>query len=161
MDVFVWNPWFGGFMMGLFIILHFWMIGKPAGCSTGYGNICGIVCKKISYFHQGEYSEKNNPKLWLLVGIPIGGFLAAATSGTPWQLSFDMGMYNDILPQSFAAKGIWLIFGGILLGFGARLAGACTTGHALVGGAMMNPPSLLAAAIFFSSAIITTQLLFL
>jgi hypothetical protein len=69
-------------------------------------------------------------------------------------------MYEQILPGSDAAKAIWLMFGGMLLGFGARLAGACTTGHALVGGAMLNPPSLLAGAVFFASALITTQLLF-
>jgi uncharacterized membrane protein YedE/YeeE len=55
---------------------------------------------------------------------------------------------------------MWVMLGGALLGFGARLAGACTTGHALVGGAMMNPASLLAGAVFFASAFFTTQLLF-
>ncbi|WP_321325069.1 YeeE/YedE family protein [Thiomicrorhabdus sp.] len=160
MEITVWSGWLAGLAIGLFVILHFWLIGKPAGCSTGYGNVCGYICKNMSYYHEGEYRHKNNPKLWFLIGIPIGGFLSAMSSPEPWHFSFDMGMYEQILPNSDAAKALWLIFGGMLLGFGARLAGACTTGHALVGGAMLNPPSLLAGAVFFMSAFITTRLLF-
>lgn len=160
MEVTVWSGWIAGLAIGLFVILHFWLIGKPAGCSTGYGNVCGYLCKKMSYYREGEYSNRNNTKLWFLIGIPLGGLLSALSSPEPWQWSFDMGMYDAILPQSSAAKAIWLIFGGMLLGFGARLAGACTTGHALVGGAMLNPPSLLAGGVFFMSAFITTHLIF-
>lgn len=160
MEVTVWSGWIAGLAIGLFVVLHFWLIGKPAGCSTGYGNVCGMLCKKVRYYHEGEYETKNNIKLWFLVGIPLGGLIAGLTSDAAWQISFDMGMYEQILPGSDAAKAIWLMFGGMLLGFGARLAGACTTGHALVGGAMLNPPSLLAGAVFFASALVTTQLLF-
>lgn len=160
MDVFVWSGWLAGLAIGLFVVLHFWLIGKPAGCSTGYGNVCGIVCQKLSYYRKGEYRHKYGAKLWFLIGIPLGGFLSSLSSSGPWHFSFEMGMYDVILPQDMLAKAIWLIFGGMLLGFGARLAGACTTGHALVGGAMLNPTSLLAGSIFFMSAFITTHLLF-
>jgi uncharacterized membrane protein YedE/YeeE len=160
MEITVWSGWLAGLAIGLFVVLHFWLIGKPAGCSTGYGNLCGLLSKRLRYFHEGEYRHKYNSKLWFLLGIPLGGLLSALGSAESWHLSFDMGLYDAILPQSIAAKAIWLTFGGMLLGFGARLAGACTTGHALVGGAMLNPTSLFAAAIFFMSAFVTTHLLF-
>lgn len=160
MEVFVWTAWMAGIAMGMFVTFHFWLMGKPAGCSTGYGNFCGMVTSRIEYFRVGKYAKINNSKLWFLLGIPIGGLLSALSSPEPLMFSFSMGMYDEILPQTVAGKAIWLIFGGILLGFGARLAGACTTGHALVGGAMMNPPSLLAGGIFFLSAFLTTRLLF-
>lgn len=160
MEISVWAGWIAGIAIGLFVISHFWLLGKPAGCSTGYGNLCGLVCRKIKFFRMGEYSDLNNSKLWFLIGIPLGGLISALTSVDTWHLSFDMGMYDAILPQTYSAKAIWLVFGGMLLGFGARLAGACTTGHALVGGAMLNPPSLLAGVVFFGSALITTHLLF-
>jgi len=159
MEILVWSGYVAGILIGLFVIAHFWIMGKPAGCSTGYGNVCGAITK-VRYFRTGEYANWNSPRLWFLIGIPLGGLISALTSPEPWHISFSMGMYDAILPQTDAGKAIWLIFGGFLLGFGARLAGACTTGHALVGGAMLNPPSLLAGAIFFTSAFITTQLLF-
>lgn len=160
MQIVVWSPWIAGLAMGLFVVFHFWLMGKPAGCSTGYGNFCGLMFKNVEYFRVGEYSKLNNSKLWFLIGIPFGGLLSALSSPEPWHFSFDMGMYDSIFPQTDAGRAIWLILGGTLLGFGARLAGACTTGHALVGGAMLNPPSLLAGGIFFVSAFITTRLLF-
>lgn len=160
MEIDIWTGWVAGLAIGLFVVVHFWIMGKPAGCSTGYGNFCGLITKKVSYFHTGEYSQINNPKLWFLIGIPLGGLLSALGSEAPWTLSFDMGMYEQVLPQTNAGKAIWLMFGGAMLGFGARLAGACTTGHALVGGAMLNPPSLLAGAVFFMSAFVATRLLF-
>lgn len=160
MTIEVWSPYLAGFAIGLFVVLHFWVMGKPAGCSTGYGNFCGLINKRIQYFHTGEYKNLYNTRLWFLLGIPLGGFLSASTSPEAWHWSFDFGMYSTIFPQTAAGIALWLIFGGFMLGFGARLAGACTTGHALVGGAMLNPPSLLAGAVFFMSAFITTQLLF-
>lgn len=159
MDVIVWPGLIAGAILGIFVVTHFWVIGQPAGCSTGYGNLCGLVCK-LEFFHKGPYQKLFNTKLWFLLGIPLGGFLSSLSAPEPWHLSFDMGMYDAILPQSLAAKALWLIFGGFLLGFGARLAGACMTGHALVGSAMLNPPSLLAGAVFFASATLTTQLIF-
>lgn len=160
MEILVWEAWIAGIVLGSFVVTHFWLMGKPAGCSTGYGNLCGMLTSKVEYFRVGEYAKINNSKLWFLLGIPIGGLLSTLTSPEPWALSFSMGMYDEILPQTDAGKAIWLMFGGALLGFGARLAGACTTGHALVGGAMLNPPSLLAGAVFFASAFLTTNFLF-
>lgn len=160
MQIEVWSPYLAGFAIGAFVVFHFWLIGKPAGCSTGYGNFCGLINKRIQYFHIGEYKNLWNSRLFFLLGIPVGGFLSAMTSPGEWQFTFDFGMYDQIFPQTMAGKALWVLFGGFLLGFGARLAGACTTGHALVGGAMLNPPSLLAGAVFFMSAFIMTHLLF-
>jgi uncharacterized membrane protein YedE/YeeE len=151
--------WLAGIGIGLFILLHFWVMGKPVGCSTGYGNLVGFF-SKAPFFHTGEYTQLNNWKLWFLLGIPLGGLSNLIGSGLPLTWSFDMGLYESILPQSPVAKAIWLVMGGFLLGFGARMAGACTTGHALVGCSLINKPSLLAAGVFFSSALVTTQLLF-
>lgn len=150
----------GGLMLGLFIILHFWVTGRAVGCSSAYGNFCSYTCN-IPFFHHGEYATRNHPRLWLLIGLPLGGFLQVTLLGNGFHPSFSMGVYDAILPSTVPAKGLWLILAGFLLGFGARLTGACTTGHVLVGGALLNPISLLAGAVFFISALITTQLLFI
>lgn len=160
MEISVWAGWLGGFALGLFVILHLWLLGRPAGCSTGYGNLCGLASKPNGFYNQGEFKDRHNGKLWFLIGIPFGGLISALTSVDAWHWSFEMGMYDAVLPQSDIGKAIWLLIGGILLGFGARMAGACTTGHALVGGSMLNPPSLIAGAVFFATALVTTQILF-
>lgn len=150
----------GGSLLGLFVILHYWVTGRAVGCSSAYGNFCAYTCN-IPFFHRGEYAIRNHPRLWLLLGLPLGGWLHVVFMGDGFHWSFTMGIYDAILPSTVPAKAIWLTLAGFLLGFGARLAGACTTGHVLVGGALLNPVSLIAGAIFFISALITTQLLFL
>jgi uncharacterized membrane protein YedE/YeeE len=150
----------GGLLIGLFVILHFWITGRAVGCSSAYGNFCSYTCN-IPFFHRGEYATRNHPRLWLLLGLPLGGFVYSTLLGNGFHLSFTMGIYDAILPSTAPAKALWLVLAGFLLGLGARLAGACTTGHVLVGAALLNPVSMLAGAIFFVSALITTQLLFL
>jgi hypothetical protein len=149
----------GGSLLGLFVILHFWVTGRAVGCSSAYGNFCAYTCN-IPFFHHGEYAMRNHPRLWLILGLPLGGFLYTTLFGNGFHFSFTMGVYDAILPSTTPAKGIWLMLAGFLLGFGARLTGACTTGHVLVGGALLNPVSIKAGIIFFVSALITTRLLF-
>lgn len=159
MNDWLWPAWLGGLFLGLLILLYFWLLGRPAGCSTGYGNVCGLL-SRTPFFHQGEYRQLNNSRLWFLLGVPVGGGLSILTSGQPWHLSWNMGLYDQILPASEGARMLWWFLGGLLLGLGARMAGACTMGHAIVGSALRNPASLTAATLFFASAMLTTWGLF-
>jgi uncharacterized membrane protein YedE/YeeE len=47
-----------------------------------------------------------------------------------------------------------------MIGFGARLAGGCTSGHAIAGMSKLNATSLLAAMGFFAGGIVMVQMLF-
>ncbi len=49
-----------------------------------------------------------------------------------------------------------LIVSGILIGFGTRYAGGCTSGHAITGLSSLQLPSLLAVIGFFIGGIIAT-----
>lgn len=150
--------WLGGILMGVFVVIHFILIGRGVGGSTGY--VCAVkhVTKTKSLF----FGYNLDPlKFFFSIGLPIGGLihLLLIQNGT-FELSFDMGMYDDVLPANDILKAISLIAGGILLGAGARMAGGCTSGHALAGGALLNRVSLLVAVIFFVTAIIVAQLMF-
>lgn len=46
-----------------------------------------------------------------------------------------------------------LVLAGVLIGFGAKTAGGCTSGNGLSGSAMWSPASLAATATFFATAI--------
>jgi uncharacterized membrane protein YedE/YeeE len=52
-----------------------------------------------------------------------------------------------------------LIVGGFLVGFGARYAGGCTSGHGITGLATLQVPSLIAVVGFFIGGLLTTHLL--
>ena len=160
-DVVVWSGWIGGICVGSYVLFQLWLSNKQLGCSTGYGNIFGRITR-LSFFRHGDYKFVNNWRLWFLLGLPLGGFLAASTSpGYEWQITTSMGsLYDSVLPASEWQKALLMMGGGMLLGLGARMAGGCTSGHVIVGVSLLNPPSLLAGALFFAGGLATVQFIF-
>jgi hypothetical protein len=91
-------------------------------------------------------------QLTFVVMIAVGGFLGAALSGD-FALRLDLGAEFARL----VAGGGWLwpmlLLAGLLVGFGAQMAGGCTSGHGLSGCSRLQPGSLLATACFFGTAV--------
>ena len=54
---------------------------------------------------------------------------------------------------------VMIVIGGLLVGFGARYAGGCTSGHAISGLANLQLPSLLAVLGFFAGGLLATWVL--
>lgn len=159
--VVVWPGWVAGALIGAYLALQYWLSGKALGCSSGYGNLCGIF-SKARYFHSGEYASLDNWRSWFTLGLPLGGLVAFVTSnGELPALSFDMGsLYEAVLPGSLWFRAAYLVAGGVLIGLGARMAGGCQSGHSINGMALLNPPSLLASAGFFVGGVVAVQALF-
>ncbi|MFF8991971.1 YeeE/YedE family protein [Streptomyces sp. NPDC014983] len=95
----------------------------------------------------------------LLLSVFVGGFIAAVTSGR-FHLRYDMGPGFRNLVTADPATMIALLFaGGVLVGFGTRLAGGCTSGHGLSGCGRLRPVSIVATAVFFGTAVAVSFLL--
>ncbi|MFD5496369.1 YeeE/YedE family protein [Streptomyces sp. NPDC127091] len=95
----------------------------------------------------------------LLVSIFLGGLIAAVASGR-FQLRFDMGPgFKDLVTADPAAMIGLLFLGGVLVGFGTRLAGGCSSGHGLSGCGRLRPVSIVATAVFFGTAVAVSFLL--
>lgn len=95
----------------------------------------------------------------LLVSIFLGGLIAALTSGR-FHLRFDMGPgFHDLVTADPITMVVLLFVGGVLVGFGTRLAGGCSSGHGLNGCGRLRPVSLVATAVFFGTAVAVSFLL--
>jgi hypothetical protein len=95
----------------------------------------------------------------LLVSVFAGGLVAAVTSGR-FKVRLDMGPgFRELVTGNSTAMIIVLFVGGVLVGFGTRLAGGCSSGHGLSGCGRLRPVSLLATAVFFGTAVIVSFLL--
>jgi uncharacterized membrane protein YedE/YeeE len=159
-EVIYWSGWVGGIAIGIYALFQFVLTGNKLGVSTAFGNVCGLF-SKASFFHKGSFKDNLNWRLWFLIGIPLGGLVAALSSPGSIEFSFSLGeMYDSVLPSNFILKGLTLTGGGILIGLGSRMAGGCTSGHSIAGLALLNWPSVIASAGFFVGGILIVQFLF-
>ena len=159
-EVIVWSGWIGGIAVGVYGLMQVVLTGEVLGVSSGYGNICGAVGRQ-SFYRKGKYDKLSDWRLLFIVGIVIGGALASYTSPGHWVASFSLGpMYDAVFPDALWAKCLVLLVGGVMMGWGARMADGCTSGHAISGIALGNWPSMLAGGLFFVGGIVAVQLLF-
>ncbi|WP_020124120.1 YeeE/YedE family protein [Streptomyces canus] len=95
----------------------------------------------------------------LLISIFVGGLIASLASGR-FHLRLDMGPgFRNLVTADPIGMVALLFVGGVLVGFGTRLAGGCSSGHGLNGCGRLDPVSIVATATFFGTAVAVSFLL--
>lgn len=145
-----WPFWAGGAAIGAFVLVFLVVTGKALGVSTGYYDACSVPF---------DAAARRSWRLPFLLGIVGGGLLAAWGAGALAPTAA-MGMFDAAVPVSLAAKAAIFTGGGVLLGFGARLAGGCTSGHGIVGMALLARSSLMATGVFMVTGFLVAHLMF-
>ena len=133
------NPWpalVGGAAIGLGASLLWLVAGRIAGVSGILGNI-RLLPDKSSHFWSGQVW-----RFLFLAGLPIGAILGLS-----------LGWARP--PSMPAATWPVLILGGLLVGFGTRLGGGCTSGHGVCGLARLSYRSLIAVLAFMAVGALT------
>jgi uncharacterized protein len=69
-------------------------------------------------------------------------------------------VFDQVIGFGPAGKLVWMFGGGLLIGFGTRLAGGCTSGHGIFGLSNLELPSLIATISFMAGGIATTELVY-
>jgi uncharacterized membrane protein YedE/YeeE len=97
---------------------------------------------------------------WMLVlGMAVGGGLAAALTGPPPNRAVP-ALWRARFGRSRGLRYGAAFAGGVLLLFGARFGGGCTSGHMISGISQLAISSLLFTAALFPAAILTARLLY-
>ena len=160
-------PWYiAGPLIGLMVPLLLILGNKSLGVSSSLRHVCAAcVPAKIPFFSYDWKKESWN--LFFVLGITLGGFLAAHFLSNPTSIdlnpdlvvelnSYGISDYSELVPVDLfnwegllSLKGFFLIvFGGFLVGFGTRYAGGCTSGHTIMGLSTLQWPSLVATICF-------------
>ena len=160
-----WNPYLAGALSGLVSIFSVWIAGKYLGASTTFVRTSGMIEKIFDPEHvaKNSYFLKELPIIdwqWVMViGILIGSFIAAATSGSfKWQAVPDM--WQQHFGPSVAKRAAYAFVGGIIAMFGARLADGCPSGHGLSGSLQLAVSGYVALACFFLGGVIVARILY-
>jgi uncharacterized membrane protein YedE/YeeE len=138
------NPYLAGIMLGLTLLASFLIIGAGLGASGGLARIAahieGLVWPSRTLASEYFGAWGKNPLsyylVYMLIGVFMGGLFSAVSRS---RASF---MLERGKSASARLRIGFALFGGVLVGFASRLAGGCTSGQALTGGALLLTGSL-------------------
>ena len=173
-------PWYiSGLLIGgtMLLLVYF---GKTFGVSSNLRSLCAIAGagKNVPFFNFDWKEQRWN--LVVVLGGMIGGFIAVNYMSDPSNVDLNpitieqlQSMNIDapdgkMLPSALFGESVFtdpkaiaiLVIGGLLIGFGSRYAGGCTSGHAISGLSNLQIPSLKAVIGFFVGGLIMVHLLY-
>ena len=161
-----------GIALGLLLTLATALV-KPLGVSTQFVVTDAMVAHSIApeFAEANEYMARYGEKSdwgpgygWMLVfGMLVGGGVCAFLfrNRQPEQDKGSMPrMWVDQFGNSTVKRNAAAFLGGVLLLFGARLAGGCTSGHMISGISQLALSSFLFGVVTFGSAILMAHYLY-
>lgn len=132
-------PWYvAGPLLGLVIVGLRAAVNKPFGALGGYIELAG----------NATAPGRLGFRAFLVFGLTLGGLAFALASS-----SFGGAITSTPLPGGALAQVGWLGLAGVAMGFGARTAGGCTSGHGMTGISLGSPASLVSTMTFFATAV--------
>ena len=172
-------PWYvSGPLIGLIVPALLLLGGKQFGVSANLRHICAAVIPGDLEFFRYDWKTSGLWNLIFIGGVLIGGWVAGTLLQQPNPIAISQATEADLATlgvQNFSGlvpadiftwsglltfRGfVLIVVGGFLVGFGARYAGGCTSGHAIMGLADLQLPSLIAVFGFFAGGLAATHIL--
>lgn len=173
-------PWYVSGPLIALVMFLLLMMGKNFGMSANLRTLCTIcgADKTADFFKFDWKAQKWN--LIVILGAIIGGFIGSHFLTTNISVAITPETINDLNELGFESAGkaylpieifeiesllnlknvLVLSIGGLLVGFGARYAGGCTSGHAISGLSNLQLPSLIAVIGFFMGGLVMIHFIF-
>ncbi len=160
-----WSPYLCGVLLGLLNLFAIYFAHHALGASSAFTRYVGMIEKWLApeHFATLKYYKIYKP-YWnftaiAVIGMLIGGYISARLSN---DIKFRLipKMWSKRFGDNGVVRAIVAIIGGILIGFGARMAGGCTSGQGISGGSFLSVSGWLAICFFFAGGIVTSFILF-
>jgi uncharacterized membrane protein YedE/YeeE len=138
------DPYLAGVGIGLALLAAYAVVGRGLGASGAFASVAaaGTVAALgtdaaaspaiAPYLPNGVASPLADWLVLELVGVAAGAFASARFAGRA-RRAIEGGPHISSRTRFAAA-----VAGGVLMGFGAKLARGCTSGQALTGGALLS-----------------------
>ena len=137
------NPYLAGSLLGVVLFLAYFLTGTGLGASGGMARLVAAGqdllaprhVDRVGHLVEMAGGERNPLDHWIVLvtlGTLLGGFVSAL-------LNKRLGLQTQKGPRiSVPTRWAVAVLGGILMGYGARMARGCTSGQALSGGAVLS-----------------------
>lgn len=148
------NPYVAGVALGIVLFLAFFLTGNGLGASGGLNRMIiwaiDLVAPRhvdrVSYLILYAGGDKNALDHWIVL-MTVGIFLGGLVSGLVGRRVKAETLHGPRI--SYHQRWGFALIGGIIAGFGARLARGCTSGQGLSGGAVLSVGSWAFLLAFF------------
>ena len=129
-----------GPVLGLCVVAARLLFNARLGVTGGFSELVGKLSRgSVRFDWRG----------WFAIGLFIGGGLFALIAGGPDFHGY--GWLTDTF-SSGAVIGLILLGTGVLIGYGAKTSGGCTSGNGLSGNSLLSPASFAATATVFGAS---------
>jgi uncharacterized membrane protein YedE/YeeE len=139
--------WIGGPVLGLCVVAIRGLLNARLGVTGAVSEVVDRVRRR---------SLALDWRGWFLIGLLAGGVVFSLVRGEP---GFEGYSWLTETFDSRALIGLILVVAGVLIGFGAKTAGGCTSGNGLTGTSMLSRAALVATGTFFGTAIAVSFLI--
>lgn len=138
-----------GPVMGLCVVACRLLFNARLGITGGYSELVGKLSRgSVSFDWRG----------WFALGVFASGALYLLLNGGA---RFDG--YGWMTRTFHGDAQLWmapiLVLSGVLIGYGAKVAGGCTSGNGLSGTSSLSPASLASTCTFFGTAIVVSLII--
>jgi uncharacterized membrane protein YedE/YeeE len=149
-----WPPLVAGVLLGLALLATFLVTGHGLGASGFFTRLTAALGEAVApavtadNAYLGPYLRGNPLAGWItweVIGVVFGGLAGSLISGR-FRAAVERGP-NATRARRLAAA----LAGGVLVGFGARLARGCTSGLGLSGGATLAVAAFVFLIAFFAA----------
>lgn len=141
-------PWFiAGPLIGLLVVGLLWATNRPLGSLGGYIDL-------LAWLRRPSGGAKTT--VCFLAGTVLGGLLSAlAAAGLHPGMAY--GTFDARFGTDVTTRSLLLVLGGTVMGYGARTASGCTSGHGVCGTALGSRRSWVSTAVFMTTAILVAN----
>jgi uncharacterized protein len=150
----LWPPFVAGIVLGLVLLLTYILVGNGVGASGTFARIAASIGMHVApeatqsngYLGRMVANGASPMASWIVIeviGLAIGALLAAVSAGR-FRIQMDGARKIGMVPRISLA-----LLGGILSGFGSRMAAGCTSGVGLSGTAMLTIGGFVFLVAFF------------
>lgn len=166
-----WNPYVVGIGIGILSWITFGLMHKALGTSTTIastpGAVIGIVApehvQSNAYWSKYLNTEKNkfyfDWQFFVVLTMPVGAYIGMKLSGETFKETVpELWAWRFGPSKTLRYAGAFV--GGVILLFGARMAGGCTSGHGISGGLQLAVSSWSFFFAMFASGVLTAYALF-
>lgn len=166
-----WSPYVAGALVGILAILSVVVstvvLDKPKylGASTTFVRAAALIEQSVTADHvaQNAYFQAKKVKVdWQMLFV-VGVFVGASVSsrlGKSGKIETVPPIWEQRFGPSPVKRAVGAFIGGLILLFGARMAGGCPSGHGLSGNMQLSVSGLLALVFFLVGGIVTARFLY-